>query len=342
MTNSIDSAPTNGSRTASSITAEELTRYMRRGGAPRPWWHLPEDKPWMIGPAAPYDRLKRWRENQTNAFTPMPPLPRRACVLRHEAIRVYDAMAFAMRQGIVFDAHLTIVWRYLGAINEDHATELLTKFNHEAGKWLARGLKADTAYKRHDPRSFLPGTRHSYVAVHEWGDRQGFHTHELAFIPPAKLPAFRAWAESCLARLAGRSYIPAPTLKITGGGSLSDERRLWRCWYWFKYITKTTMPEAMVRFDGRLISVRDIFDLRPFHSAGAVDCAQMISISHNIGPKSQRLAGFVSKFHRGEFESLCDSSYLDEWRSERDWARAQAEERARQDEMTFTLMSLDT
>jgi len=342
MTNSIANAPANGPRFASSITADELTRYLRRGGAPRPWRHLPEDKPWVIGPAAPYGRLERWRKSQTNPFTPMPPLPKRACVLYHEAFKVYDAMAFAMRQGIIFNAHLTFVWRFAGVGTADHATELLTKFNHEAGKWLARSLKPDTAYKCHDVRSKLPGTRHTYVAVHEQGDRQGFHTHELAFIPPAKLPAFRAWAESCLARLAGRPYLPAPTLKITGGRLKSSEQQCWRHWRWFRYITKTTVPEAMVRIGGRLVPVRSIFEPYPFHSGGAVDCAQMNSISHDIGPRAQRLAGFVSKVHRGEFDSLYDSSYFDEWCAEQDWARAQADECARQDEMAFTLMSLDT
>lgn len=341
MTNSTNGAPGNGPHISSGISAYDLTAPMRSMGAPKPWWHLPGDYPAPIGPPPRYERLERWRKTQTNPFTEMPPLPGRAGVLYHEAPKLYDATAFAMRQGIVFNAHLTFVWRYLGVINHDHSTELLTKFNHETGKWLPRSLKPDTAYKRHDVRAFMPGTKHTYVAVHEEGGREGFHTHELAYIPPAKLPAFRAWAESCLARLAGRSYIPAPMLKITGGGLLSDEDQLWRCWYWFKYITKTTVPEAFFRINGKPVSVRDIFQPRPFRSGFPVCCTQMISISRNIGPRAQRLAGFVSKFHRREFDSLYDSSYLDEWRAEQDWEREQAEERARQEALAFTLKSLN-
>ena len=61
-------------------------------------------------------------------------------MLRLEVPRLYSAMAFAMWQyGRVMNAHVTILWKLLGVTDPNKAAEILSKYNHEAAKWLSIG-----------------------------------------------------------------------------------------------------------------------------------------------------------------------------------------------------------
>jgi hypothetical protein len=206
-------------------------------GAHPIWPHL-STKPPFVGPPAPnHPRVAAWMK--AHPFQPVPKKPLKRSVLRKEALKLYKAIAFAMRyHGVVLNTHLTIPWGYLGVSDGEQAAWLLTRFNHEAGKWLKVGDAMRPGRKRRTQRGSSEGSEHFYVYVHEWGRRHGLHTHELAFIPPAKRQAFESWAEACLTRLCRRAHIPAPALKITGPYWSMEHKRVWLCWKWFRYITK--------------------------------------------------------------------------------------------------------
>jgi hypothetical protein len=177
-----------------------------------------------------------------------------------------------------------------------------------------------------------------YVYVHEWGRRQGLHTHELAFIPPEKKVQFETWARSCLARLCKRDYIPQQALRITGGNWAAEDRRVWLCWNWFRYITKTLDPTySRACSDGSTVLVRDVFRSRPFYEGAEVTCNQLASGSRNIWTQAQDRAGFVARLYQPGVVDIYDGAELDERR----WAIMQAAEDAKQAEFVRGLDTLN-
>jgi len=320
---------------AEKVEGLALTAHTRRPGAHPLWPHMLTDTP-FVEPAAPnHPRVEAWLKK--HPFKPVPKKPMKRTVLRKEAFKVYKAIAFAMQHhGIVLNAHLTILWGYLGVADGAQAAWLLTRFNHEAAKWLKVGFVPGVERKRRGQRVGVEGSEHMYVYVHEWGRRQGLHTHELAFIPPEKKQQFEIWARSCLARLCGRDHIPLQALKITGGNWAAEHRRVWLCWNWFRYITKTLDPAySVLRKDGAAVQVRDIFRPRWFYEGAGVTCDQLASGSRNIWTQAQKEAGFLARVYQPGVVDIYDGAELDEHR----WALVQAAEDAKRAEF---IRGLDT
>lgn len=298
---------------------EQNMRRLREG--------LPFAGPDPHRPTGCRPRFARWEAwDRANPTKRMPARPKRFPVLTREVFDIYNALAFAMRRhGVVMNSHLTFAWEELGIESADHATEVLTRFNHEASKWLGVGLKPDTKRKSRSMRAWMEPTKHMYVYVHENSRDRGFHTHQLAFIPPAKAAEFETWARSCLARMAYRPYISKEMLCIRYRRHGDEASRVRRMWYWFRYITKTLDPNWFIqRADGRWLSPRQIFRPRPFYSGDMVDCAQLAGGSHNIWTGAQTKAGFQARLYREGWQWIYNGAELDDYRqaiTDAEWER---------------------
>jgi hypothetical protein len=268
-----------------------------------------------------------------NPFRPAKPTKARALVrasmLRSEVPRLYSGMAFAMWQyGRVMNAHLTILWKLLGITDHDEAVKILSKYNHEAAKWLSVGHGDNRVRSRFSGRSLGTSAPHIFVYVHEQAQEKGFHTHELLCVPLGRAQEFAEWSRDCLVRLskcaradeAAVFFSPASQkrrkFRPYGGGreSFAVDRQ----WRWFRYLTKSLGPAHRERspVDGAWQVARDIFQItKPFMATGPVSCRKLAGCSENIGPTAQRLAGFVSKFEAGDWTNLYDGSELDEYRT---------------------------
>lgn len=254
--------------------------------------------------------------------------PRRAVLTAGEVVKVYNATSFAMRHhGVVMNTHITIAWRLMGIRDHAEATRVLTAFNHEAAKWLTVGSGPAKLRRRMTKRSQAGGSQHMFVYVHENARDMGFHTHMLAFIPPAKAALFKEWARGCLHRLSGYKGMHEATLHVTGNNSGTETQRVAWCWSRFRYLIKTLEPTWRVRNDeGEWVESRAIFKPnRHFIEASPVHCAQVASGSRNIWTKAQAKAGFVSRYRvNGELDRLYDGSELDERRREIELAEHEA------------------
>lgn len=261
----------------------------------------------------------------TKAKTPV-----RASMLRSETPRLYSAMAFAMWQyGRVMNAHMTVLWKLLGVTDPNEAVKILSKYNHEAAKWLAVGDGDDVVRSRHSRRALGTSALHLFVYVHEQAQEKGFHTHELMCLPVGRAQEFAEWSRECLARLAGCTKPDEAAVFFTPASQKRRQFRPYegaresfavdRQWRWFRYLTKSLDPDhrECSPVDGVWHVARDVFQMtKPFMATGPVSCRKLAGFSENIGPGAQMKAGFVSKFDRGNWSGLYDGSELDEYRAD--------------------------
>jgi hypothetical protein len=280
------------------------------------WPHL-HDFEWPV--TAPTKR-------QYNGFNPFAIPKTRASALANEVPRLYGAVSFLMwAHGLVINAHLTINWGLLGVTDHRRAAMLLSRYNHEAAKWLKVG---DTGRlrKRLTKRAWGGGSSHFFVYVHEHARDHGFHTHELIHVPRHRAQAFAEWSRLCLARLAGVPAAPeaavyfSPATKKKGfvpysGKNEGDE--VARCWRWFRYIVKSLHPDHVERDPNGMTvrSAREVFELNEsFIETEPVHCRKLAGCSENIAVEAQRKAGFTSKFASGDWHRLYDGFELEECR----------------------------
>ena len=274
-------------------------------------------------------------------------------MLRSEVPRLYSAMAFAMWQyGRVMNAHMTVVWKLLGVTDPSKAVKILSKYNHEAAKWLKVGEGDNVVRSRRSRRSSRASMPHLFVYVHEQAEEKGFHTHELMSLPVDRAQAFAEWSRDCLARLSKCGSIDEAAVFFSPASKkrrqfnpyqgAREESAVGRHWRWFRYLTKSLDPLHQERspVDGAWHVARDIFEIRrPFMATGPVTCRRLAGWSENLGKEAQRGAGFVSKFDRGDWAQLYDGSELDEYRAFMvDVAEA---ERKRDEEATLRAMMED-
>lgn len=250
----------------------------------------------------------------------------------HDAVRLYEAAAFAMwRFGLAFNGHLTIMWRGPGIVDHVRAAAVLSAFNKEATAWLRVGeLGPDR--KRMNKRAALGSSPHVYAYVHENTQGHGFHTHQLLHVPREQAAAFEVWAEQCLTRLSGRRRADVYTVHLsprtkkgeflprrysTDVGAAAD------MWRWVRYVMKS-LPEHWFNVcpDAPIVKLREIFSLWAFYPSEPVYARRVVGFSENIGPAAQRAASFESKYRRREFDRLYDGSELADYR--REIARAEA------------------
>ena len=199
---------------------------------------------------------------------------------------LYEAMAFALRQGIVMNVHVTIVWDRLGVHGDNTARELLEKFC---------GALRHRAAERKLPCGF--------IYAHERSRDEGFHTHLLTRWPHIESDAFRLWAGTYFM---DRSKLPVPDLTAVEVVPRQDND-VWRHWLWFGYLTKGAAPGMVLgrragrRRTGVLLFRLDDFMLRRPEPCGLVWCRKRVGVSRNFDHKARRdwplePGGFWSRF----------------------------------------------
>ncbi|WP_298372302.1 hypothetical protein [uncultured Bradyrhizobium sp.] len=305
-----------------------------------------QEKMKLLSPAD----LRKYLSKKEAAFrknNPFHPSRQKASALTVEVPRLYAAVAYAMWQyGVIMNAHLTICWRLLGVMNHAWAAELLSRYNHEAAKWLDVGIGDGVERRRVSRRSSGTSALHLFVYVHENAREKGFHTHELMCLPVCRAQAFADWSRDCLGRLAGQRQVDERAVFFSPASAklkqfkpyegMRESFAVERQWEWFRYITKSLHPDHMERTpDGYgLRPAREIFGMtHPFMETPPVTCTKLAGYSENIGPAIQRRVEFVSKFDRGDWANLYDGSELDDFRECVAEIREEAREAARQAEM---------
>lgn len=318
--------------------------------------HLPR-KSWpKLLPMYPASSRRLLKNNPFQPAWPMKekaPAPLRESMLRSEAPRLYSAMAFAMWQyGRVMNAHLTILWKLLGVTDPNKAAKILSKYNHEAAKWLKVGEGDNVVRSRRSRRSSRASVPHLFVYVHEQALEKGVHTHELMSLPVDRAQAFAEWSRSCLARLSKCESVDEAAVFFSPASKKRRQFNLYqgareefavgRHWRWFRYLTKSLDPLHQERspVDSAWHVARDIFEIRrPFMATGPVTCRRLAGWSENLGQAAQREAGFASKFELGDWARLYDGSELDEYRAF--MVEVAEAERKRDDEAALRAMMED-
>lgn len=262
----------------------------------------------------------------------------KASALTVEVSRLYSAIAFAMWQyGVVMNVHLTICWRLLGITHHEKAAEVLSRYNHEAAKWLKVGIGDNVERRRVSRRASDTSASHFFVYAHENARDRGFHTHQLMYLPVTKAQAFAEWSRDCLSRLSNQSKLDEAAVFFSPASEKLKQFKPYegaresfavqRQWNWFQYIAKSLDPNHMERaHDGGLRSAREIFRItKPFVATPPVTCRKLAGYSENIGRSMQRRVGFSSKFDGGDWANLYNGSELNEYRT----ALAEEERRLR-------------
>ncbi len=194
--------------------------------------------------------------------------------------RLYDGMAFALRQGIVMNVHVTIVWGLLGIYDHDQASGSLEGFR-EALRHYAR--------PRHYPFGCL--------YVYENTPKMGLHTHLLTTWAFAGRVLFRSWAENYAKRIAkGLPFKPEAIIIRHRKDGVVD-----RHWRWFDYVTKGVDPTASVRdLDNRHIRhPQEIMRGKATRNEGSVCCKKRVGVSRNLDYDARSQVHFRSVLARG-------------------------------------------
>ncbi|TYO67402.1 hypothetical protein FXV83_05320 [Bradyrhizobium hipponense] len=286
------------------------------------WSHLVGPLPFKPPPGY------RPRRPMVNPFWPAPPKMKGSALTGKDVRRVYNAIAYAMWQGVILNTHLIIVWSMMN-LSEESGVETLGAYLHEAGKWL-RSEGAPRGKK--SARSVRTKTDLRYVYVHEKIAQRGFHSHILIHLPPALKKEFEAWSRSALSRLTGRNYDRNAFRVILGYGRFEEDqvRNVWR---WYRYLMKSVEPRLGLGWTDE----KGVYQERTYRQllkvwnvkGTALDVPEGISLSkasHNIGNNAQKLDGFVARLQRNDWDELYAGRELDEGRQHREYLQRMAEE----------------
>ena len=229
-------------------------------------------------------------------------------ITARQAINANSGMAFAnWRYGLVFNTHLTIVYRFGGIENEKQAVRVLSRFTNEMSKWLGRQKLMDLG----DPKRVFWNTC-VLLYSHEHSLNKGFHTHLLTHVPLEVKDAFYEWAQQRLS-----SLMPGPThpelLHISHSYGRSDWKAVGGQKRLVTYVLKGTDPTLYDKDTGRkLVDVLDI----PYkwrRPAGRITTEKRVGLSHNISATARKKAGFQSCFDKGQDDRIYSGDELEEF-----------------------------
>ncbi|MGY3472274.1 hypothetical protein [Bradyrhizobium ottawaense] len=268
------------------------------------------------------------RRPMVNPFWPAPPKMKGSALTGDDVRRVYNAIAYALWQGVILNTHIVIVWSMMN-LSEESGVEILGAYLHEAGKWLRceggpRGKKS--------ARSVRTKTDLRYVYVHESVAQRGFHSHILIHLPPTLKREFEAWSRSALSRLTGR-HCDRNAFRVILGYGRFEEDQVRNVWRWYRYLMKTFESRLGIAWtdekgDHQQLTYREL--LKAWNVKGsALDVPEGISLSkasHNIGKDAQARDQFVSRLERCDWDELYGGRELDEGRQHRENLKRMAEE----------------
>lgn len=250
--------------------------------------------------------------NPFRPAAPAPPKIKPAILSAGDAMKVYNAMAFAMwAHSAVMDTHLIILWADFG-LDERQAAKVLGKYLHEAQKWLAVG----TGVRLRRVRNPRHGAEMHYVWVHENDVKRGFHSHVLTKVPRELQKQFDSWSRKCLARLTKR-HVQRRAFRLVPSYAKTKSDKVARHWAWFRYVMKQLDPNAMIMQRHPIKGIlewrlRD--ELRPWHArvSSLVPQMSLAGISHSIGAKAQQTAYFRSMLSQANFAELYSGEELED------------------------------
>jgi hypothetical protein len=244
------------------------------------------------------------------ATLPPPPDAQVKTFTGPDAVRLYDSIAFAMHEyGVALNAHITIVWRGLSVHDQELACRILAQFNKEAAAWLRVGGLENR--ERRTQRSAHGLTKHIYAYVHERTPQQGFHTHQLMFIPPAKAKSFEQWAIDRLTKLSGRHRAEqwaihmAPRKKgvFTTKAPTDPAKAAATTWRWYRYLIKSLNPLWTCLDDsGQRVRARDVLKAWPYRAMLPIWAKRVAGTSENISVGARPM--FRSRFDSGPLATL--------------------------------------
>jgi len=278
------------------------------------WPHL---KPGSIPKPAGYAPLASVN-GPRNPFQSVPTKTRSSDLSGRDALKVYNAMAFAMwRYEAVMNAHVIILWRTLGIMDAARATKIFSAYLNRAKKWAQVGA-SDELRRRRRERTGL-GFELRYVYVHENGTKNGFHTHLLCTLPRALAKEFAVWSMKTLSRLA-RHRGDGQTIRVVTAKGRSAEMNVERSWWWYRYVMKQLGEDVgWGPVHEAPTPMREVLGVWPKRIGLPVGCAQLTGVSQDIGQAVQDEAGFVSRLERGERADIYRGLELDEGRRRRAW-----------------------
>jgi hypothetical protein len=232
-----------------------------------------------------------------------------------DVLRLFAAMSFAQwrfgQRGIM-NVHVVVAWRTLGIADHQCAVHLLTVVLNESQKWARKGTPGLPPRRRRARTG--AGFVLRYVWTCEHSPAHGFIAHVLCAVPPGAVPAFRAWLETAVLRLAEHGG-ERGTVKV-----VSSQGSVFRGWAWFRHLTRQLDPEAR--------SLRAVLRLKPPRPTSPVTCVRLANASRELLPRAQTVAGFRSALRRGDPQridaDLYDGQELTAWQE-----RLAAQERAR-------------
>ena len=270
---------------------------------------------------------------------PMPPrdVRLRRAALGRECQKLYDAVSFYnYSRGRTMSTFLTVSYAALGVEDHRQAMRYHGMLNKKLANFLDVGLMPKVPHRRRDSvGERMEPAEHAYVYVAENMRDRGFHIHQLMCVPPAVgrpggvgrriyearmlVPVLEEWFADRLGRV-----VPSDAIHLKYHAPKSDMLDLEWQWRVTKYIQKLTSDGVRCRdADGNWVSVREVFGLEPYVETCPVWCAQLAGGSHNLWTKSQKGAGFVSRF-----QDYCDSELYSDWALRAFRERVEAERRA--------------
>lgn len=207
-----------------------------------------------------------------------------------EVGRVYSAMAFANRKGMVFNVLITISWGMLGIGKVDHG-EVAVALKEFCKGLLNWGRYSGLSPEKHDI---------AYVYAHEASQKLGLHTHMLVSVPRELSKKLEAWAPKGVRGVSKVGGVPPGTVDVR-----NPNRRkpyLEEQWRWFSYLCKGIDPYANVKVKSKVYIPASMLIHHHLRSPGEVRCRKMVGCSSNIAEGAQKSAGFQSSWQRGLFD----------------------------------------
>jgi len=231
-------------------------------------------------------------------------------VTRSQAENLVNGMALANRKhGLVFNAMVTIAFKYAGIVTDKEASEVLVKFldlmrkKFRNGSFSSRVLGVPI-----DPTVCV------YVYVWERSIEHGLHVHILTYWPQGLLLEFRQWAEKALGRLA-----PIPIMEnaivAKSDASLYVDEQIKQQATMVGYLLKGIVPDMMIDVgdgSGESVSGYKVFNVKPRYryNCGRIEGNKRVGMSRNIS---------ISERNKSPAKTMLDLKFYDQIFDGHEW-----------------------
>lgn len=260
--------------------------------------------------SAPLDPL-------ANPFRPAPPVMQPSMLTAGDAIKVFNAISFAMwKHGTVMNTHIIIIWSMIPRMDEQNGMRVLGLYLNEARKWLGVG----SGPRRRMINDARQGEQMHHVWVHENAVQRGFHSHVLTHVPDELQGQFEVWSRARLAGLC-KAHFPWKAFRLVRSYAKSNEDKVRGAWRWYRYLMKQLDPAARLRVEDSLegvsaVALRDILKPWPARKSPPIPRMKLAGTSHSIGEGAQDTERFFSMLNQARFDELYNGLEFEDRRRE--------------------------